>query len=52
MSYINDMDVFDHMRGLLGKGVDLDDPAAVEAALANAYDEDPQLHARFVNWCV
>lgn len=52
MSHIDDMGVFDHMRGLLDTGIDLDDRAAVEAALANAYDDDPQLHARFVDWCI
>jgi hypothetical protein len=48
----NDMDVFDSMRSLLARGIDLDDRAAVERALGNVYAEHPQRQARFVAWCI
>jgi hypothetical protein len=52
MSYINDLDVFDGMRLLLDRGIDLNDRAAVEAVLGEAVLGDPHLNARYVNWCI
>jgi hypothetical protein len=50
---INDMDVFDSMRALLDQGVDLDDREAVERVLINPHGgHDPEIAARFVNWCI
>jgi len=50
--YINDMDVFDSMRRLINRGVNLDDRAAVEAELLGCYSEDPTTFKRFVDWCI
>ena len=43
------MDVFDGMRWLLDKGVDLEDRAAVERSLwCGMMEDDPA----FVDWCI
>jgi hypothetical protein len=47
---IDDIDVFDSMRALLDDGVDLDDKTAVESALINPYDHDPETSRRFIAW--
>jgi hypothetical protein len=51
---INDMDVFDSMRWLLDKDINLDDRAAVTHALIKPgdYHKDPKTSERFVSWCI
>ena len=48
---INDMDVFDAMRLLLDRKIDLSDRAAVERALPNRWYSD-DAYRRFVDWVI
>jgi len=51
---ISDIDVFDSMRALIADGINLDDRAAVEAAIIvpDDYRRDAATFRRFVDWCI
>ena len=53
-TYIDDIDVFNSMRALIDEGVNLENRAAVEAAIImpDDYRCDPAMFRRYVDWCI